>query len=76
MNRNALLRIVNPVLGILAVNQIATGLLGDELSHEAFEVLHEAGGITLAVVATLHVILNWNWVKANMLRMTSAGSNP
>ncbi len=72
MNRNALLRIVNPVLGFLAISQITTGLLGDVLSHDAFEVLHEGGGITLAVVAVLHVVLNWNWVKVNMLRMAPA----
>ncbi len=68
MKRNTALKILNPILGVLALNQILTGFLGDHLSHEAFEILHEGGGIAFGVVALLHVILNWNWVKANFRR--------
>lgn len=68
MKRNTVLKLLNPILGILALNQILTGVFGDHLSPKAFEVLHEGGGIAFAVVALLHVILNWNWVKANFSR--------
>jgi hypothetical protein len=71
MTRTAILKVLNPILGILLLNQIMTGLLHEMLPHEAFEVLHERGGIALAVVAVLHVILNWNWVKANFRRKAS-----
>jgi hypothetical protein len=79
MNRNTLLKILNPVLGFLVVNQILTGLLADELfklSPNAFEILHEDGGIVLAVLVVLHLILNWNWIKANYFKHASqkAGS--
>jgi hypothetical protein len=59
---------VNPILAVLVVNQILTGLFGRSLSHEAFEILHKDGGFVLAGFATLHLILNWNWVKANYFR--------
>jgi hypothetical protein len=71
MTRTAILKVLNPILGIFLINQVITGLLNETLPHEAFEVLHATGGITLAAVAVLHVILNWNWVKANFRKKVS-----
>jgi hypothetical protein len=68
MKRNDMLKIVNPVLAVLLLNQICTALLHDLLPDEAFEILHGGGGITLAVFATIHIILNWNWIKANFFK--------
>ncbi len=71
MNRNAMLKILNPLLGLLIVNQILTGLLADELfkvSPNAFEILHEGGGVALSVGVVLHVILNWAWIKATYFK--------
>jgi len=68
MKKNSVLKIVNPILGVLLLNQVLTGLLHDVLPHKVFEVLHEGGGIVFAIVAVLHVILNWNWIKANFFR--------
>lgn len=71
MTRNTLLKILNPVLGLLVVNQILTGLLADELfklSPNAFEILHEDGGLVLAVLIVLHLILNWNWIKTTYFK--------
>jgi len=71
--RNAgVLRAVNPILGILLVSQVTTGLLHDMPTHKAFEVLHGGGGIALAVVAAIHLARNWSWVKANLLQKPSA----
>ena len=66
--RTFVLKIVNPILGVLLLNQVLTGLLHDMLPHNAYEVLHEGGGIVFAIAALLHVVLNWNWIKANFLR--------
>ena len=68
MMRTFVLKIVNPILGVLLLNQVLTGLLHDMLPHNAYEVLHEGGGIVFAIAALLHVVLNWNWIKANFLR--------
>jgi hypothetical protein len=68
MKRNTALKIVNPLLAVLVANQILTGLFGRSLSREGFEILHKDGGFVLAGVAVLHLILNWNWVKANFFK--------
>ncbi len=72
MKRNTMLKIVNPILGILIINQILTGIFGDSIPREVFEILHEDGGFVLAIVAALHLILNWNWVKATYFKRTPA----
>ena len=66
-----ILKIINLVLGVLLINQVLVGLLHHMLPHRVFEVMHEGGGIVFAIVAVLHVILNWNWVKANFFRKPS-----
>ena len=68
MKRNTMLKIVNPILGVLLVNQIVTGIFHGGLSHETFEIMHEGGGILLALAAGLHVVLNWNWIRTNFLK--------
>lgn len=73
MKRNTILKVLNPVLGVLLVNQIATGFFREALSREAFELLHEGGGVLLAVAAALHLILNWNWVQASFFRKQATG---
>jgi hypothetical protein len=65
MKKTGVLKIVNIIIAILLVNQVVMGLLHDKLPGEVFEVLHEGGGIVFAMVAIFHVILNWNWIKAN-----------
>ena len=74
MKRNTMLKILNPILGVLLVNQIITGIFHHAIPHEAFELLHEGGGIVLAVAAILHVILNWNWVKSNFFKRNPAAA--
>jgi len=69
VKRTTLLKILNPILAILLVSQMATGLFGR--SH-ALEEFHEACGIAFAVLATLHLILNWAWVKVNFLPTNKA----
>jgi hypothetical protein len=68
MKKNTVLKILNPILGVLLINQVLMGLLHDILPHKVFEVLHEGGGIVFAIVVILHIILNWNWIKANFFR--------
>jgi hypothetical protein len=74
MTRTTALKILNPILAVLALNQVATGLGREALSIDAFEVLHQGGGIVFAVAALLHVILNWYWVRANFLRKRAAAA--
>ena len=70
MKRNTVLKILNPILALLLLNQLLTGLFHKALSHETFEILHGGNGILVALAALLHVILNWNWVRANFFKRT------
>lgn len=64
MKKNTLLKVLNPVLLLLLINQIVSGVFGHVLSHEAFEVLHQGGGMVFLVLSLVHLILNGNWIKA------------
>ena len=66
MKRNTILKILNPVLAVLLLNQVITAIFHDALPHKVFEIVHMGSGFVLAFVATLHLILNWNWVKASL----------
>lgn len=76
MKRNTMLKILNPILGLLLLNQLASALFHDALTHEAFEIMHQGGGILLAIVAALHITLNWNWIRANFLKSRSTSGAP
>jgi hypothetical protein len=75
MKRNTALKILNPLLGLLMLNQVSTALLHDLLPRQVFHVLHKQGGLVLAAVAALHLILNWNWIRANFGRARSASAS-
>ena len=67
MAKNQMLKVLNPILTLLIITQALSGLLRDQLSYEAFEIVHEGGGIVLIVAIVLHVILNFSWVRSNFL---------
>jgi len=68
MKVNAVLKILNPILAVLLVNQAVTGIFSDAMPRRVFEAVHQAGGLALVLAAVLHVGLNWPWVKANLRR--------
>ena len=74
MKRNVALKILNPILALLILNQFVTAMASDAMSHDAFEVLHEEGGMVLFAVVLLNVILNWNWIRASYFRGKASGA--
>lgn len=68
MSKNNALRIINVVLLVLLINQIIGAAVYPRISFALFEWGHERAGILLAVIAAVHLILNWNWVKANYFK--------
>ena len=68
MQRNSVLKVVNPVLGLAIMNQLVTGLLRGVIPRDTFQILHEWGGIAVAAAVVLHVSLNWAWIKATYFR--------
>lgn len=65
MKRNTALKILNPVLLVFFINQVITVLFREHLSGEAFGMFHKIGGRILIGLIVLHIILNFNWIKAN-----------
>lgn len=68
MDKNATLKIVNPLLGILLLNQPFSIILNALTGWDLFEGLHIVGGVGLLILAAIHVVLNWGWVRMNFLR--------
>jgi hypothetical protein len=68
MDKNATLKIVNPLLAILLLSQPFSIILKVLTGWDAFEVLHIVGGIGLLLLAAIHVMLNWGWVRMNLLK--------
>jgi hypothetical protein len=59
----SLLKILNPLLALLLLGQLSTGLLHGLMTRDQFALVHKAGAIALAAAALLHLTLNWNWVR-------------
>ena len=72
MKPTTILKILNPILAVLVINQALTGILADHLPREVFEVLHAGGGLLFVVLAAVHLFLNWGWVKASFTRRAPA----
>jgi hypothetical protein len=68
MKKNTALKIINPILLVLIISQTVTGLLHLKLSPETFETIHEGGGFILVGLVVVHLILNFNWIKASYFR--------
>ncbi|MBN1627296.1 MAG: hypothetical protein JW944_12305 [Deltaproteobacteria bacterium] len=64
MSKKTALKIVNIIIALLILNQAASAILRRLIGREAFEILHEGGGIFLIIGVIIHVILNWGWVRA------------
>ena len=68
MSKNKFFKVVNLVLPVLLISQAVTGMLGTKLSPEVFEWTHRQAAWVLLAAAAVHLVLNWNWVKANYLK--------
>jgi len=65
MNKTKALKLLNPVLAMLILNQPVSIYLYEATHYEVFEFLHVGGGVLLVIGAALHLMLNWSWVKMN-----------
>ena len=68
MDKNVVLKVVNPALAILMLNQPFSGLLIAVTDWDFFEGLHVGGGILLVLMAVVHLMLNWRWVATNFFK--------
>ncbi|OGW75361.1 MAG: hypothetical protein A2Z72_06990 [Omnitrophica bacterium RBG_13_46_9] len=63
MNKNNMLKIINPLLFASFVIQAVSGVML-LLGKGGFDELHEYNGVLLIVLAAIHLALNWGWVKS------------
>ncbi len=61
------LKTTNVILLTLFLCQAATGLAHPLFGDELFEILHPSVGVLLIITGIVHIVLNWGWVKANLL---------
>jgi len=72
MKKANALKILNPVIGLLILNQLTTGILREHLPEETFEHLHIPGAILLIIGTIVHLALNWSWIKAMYFKKKAA----
>jgi len=65
MKKNTMLKILNPILAVFFLNQVISALFRDSFSRPAFDIFHKTAGIILFCLIALHIILNFNWIKAS-----------
>lgn len=68
MSKIARMKTVNVLLALLMAVQALTGILHEHLGPAFFAHVHVPCGLLLLVLAAVHLVLNWGWVKANLLR--------
>jgi len=66
MTKQSALKIVNPLLGLLMLNQALTGIFRLYLSRSAFTIMHERAGYLLFAMVVVHFTLNFGWVKTQI----------
>jgi len=68
MMKTKVLKFINPLIGILMINQILTALFRESLPFNQFGMIHGYGGYLLSILVMVHLGLNWSWLKANYFR--------
>jgi protein-S-isoprenylcysteine O-methyltransferase Ste14 len=66
--KNKSLKFLNPILFVLLL-LIVIGLIGYKATDlDAWGKVHEICGIMFFILGIVHIYLNWNWVKANLIK--------
>ncbi len=68
MKKNTILKIINPVLLVMSISQVLTGIYGGNLPGRVFDIFHRNSGVVLLALIIFHLLLNYNWVKVSYFR--------
>ena len=63
MDKKTLLKIVNPILLVLIVNQLATGSKPRLYGFGTFRLMHKQTAVILSMVLVAHLALNFPWIR-------------
>jgi hypothetical protein len=75
MSNLKMLKILNPIMAIaflcaalaIIISKLNLAIIPGDLIYE----LHETAGAIFILLAMCHIILNWNWIKLNILGIKS-----
>jgi len=72
MNRLKALKVVNLLLMVVFLSLATSGLLYWvgllDIPYSTFRLIHPITGLTLVILVIIHLVLNYNWIKANYLK--------
>jgi hypothetical protein len=72
MNRVKALRVVNVLLFLvflgIAISGLTAFLFPGLIPYSTFRLAHPLTGIALIALVIIHLVLNFNWIKANYLK--------
>lgn len=63
MDKKTLLKIVNPILLVLIVNQLATGFKPRLYGLGTFRLMHKQMAVIFSMVLVAHLALNFAWMR-------------
>lgn len=63
MGKKTLLKIVNPILLLLVVNQLATGFRPRLYGPGSFRLMHKQMALLLSLTLMVHLMLNFTWIR-------------
>ncbi|MGD8956379.1 MAG: hypothetical protein PVJ03_03535 [Chromatiaceae bacterium] len=63
MGKKKLLKIVNPILLLLVMNQLATGFRPRLYGPGSFRLMHKQMALLLSLALMVHLVLNFSWVR-------------
>lgn len=67
MKKGKILLATNILLALVVLYQAISGVIMVFEKFPAFVKLHGPTGIALIVLIITHIILNWSWVRANIV---------
>ncbi len=67
MNKQKLLKIINPLLFLLIILQAVNIILLKTDPPSFAYMIHEWNGYVIMALVVIHVYLNWSWIKTNIL---------
>jgi uncharacterized protein DUF4405 len=63
------LMIVNPILFVSMLTQIVTGIALKVFHADWAHPIHMNNALILDLLFLAHIVLNWGWIKTNLLRI-------
>ncbi len=68
MNKQKMLKVLNPLLGLDIAALAGSVALRNILPPDFYPTVHPVLGVLLFLLAGTHVVLNWAWIRQNYLK--------